>query len=41
MFVITDMLVDVTIHHGASVKHNLFEYLGGQSDVVGEYDMDY
>jgi hypothetical protein len=35
------MLVDVIIHHGGIVQRNLFVYVGGHTDEVREYDVDF
>jgi hypothetical protein len=41
VLVITDMLIDMDVHRCRRVEHNPFECVGGKTDLVREYDMDY
>ncbi|GLT53746.1 hypothetical protein SLA2020_269970 [Shorea laevis] len=35
------MLVDITIHHDGQVQHNPFQYIGGSTDVIRQYDVEF
>lgn len=35
------MLVDVTLHDGGTVQHNLFMYVRGHRELVKAYDVDF